>query len=98
MNLEKGALVPDQLNSKEDIMKIATDIHQRADLVNKYANSEEHQESSDYNLAQLDVMFTPKNIAKLTEKLGHTPSELEVVQDWVQSGQAAKFSRDNGKG
>ncbi len=78
-------------------MKLTTDIHRRADLVNQRMDSKSHNESSAYNTQQLGLMFTEENVTRLTKELGHAPSDLEVVQDWIQSGRAAEYSQKNNR-
>lgn len=48
-----------------------------------------------YNGEQIKIAFSEENITRLTKLLGHEPSEMEVIDDYIDSGLAAKYASEN---
>lgn len=48
-----------------------------------------------YNGEQLKIAFADDNINRLTEKLGRKPSDMEVIEDYINSGKAEDWSKKN---
>ena len=49
----------------------------------------------EYIGAQIPLILGDENRWFTGEKIGHSPNENELVQNWINSGAAEKFSKRN---